>query len=135
MALSSGVQEHVDVGRHRIRNPKLLVHAPDAFVPLLPGCGRMRVAREIYVGQDRINLPNLPQEVEVCQPVGRLVHVNGYTNLNSISRAHFQSPAEGVQITAFHRLPSLRVLKSTLAPHRSVYGGDRDADHFAPRHH
>ena len=71
-ALPSGLQQHGHAVRHRTGNFKLFAHSPDARVPLLPGCGRMRVAREIYVGQEGINLSNLPQEVEVCQPVGRL---------------------------------------------------------------
>ncbi len=56
-ALLSGLQEHRNAVRHRTGNSKLLAHGDDALFPILPGCGRMRVAREIHVGLEHINLP------------------------------------------------------------------------------
>jgi hypothetical protein len=71
--LPTGLQKHQPVERHGADNSKPLAYCLDALVPLLSACGRVLVAREIHVGQERINLPNLPQEIQVRQPVRRLV--------------------------------------------------------------
>lgn len=67
------VQEYGTVVGYVAADPKLVRRDFDAVVPLLLSCWRMRIADEIHIDEKSPNFSNLPEEVKVCQPIGRLI--------------------------------------------------------------